>query len=230
MGNRLEINHITKLYENNCGIRDISVTIEEGEIVAFIGPNGVGKSTLVRAVSGLTKISEGEVTLNGVSALEPACKKQIGYLQEDLSFYDKMTVYEILDFICRVKFDGKYHETIDGYLQAYDLYDKRNTLVNNLSLGMKRKLSIVMALLGDTELIILDEPTNGVDTAGILQLKHDLSEHTAKGGIVIVTSHILDWIEKICTRCIFIKDGVIVKDQSIGKLVLEDEYEMIYLR
>lgn len=228
--NLLEMNNITKLYANKCGIRNISAMINGGEIVAFIGPNGAGKSTLVKTVVGLTKKFTGEAKLNDISTLEPINKRCIGYMQEDLSFYEKMTVYEVLDFICEIKFRGFYHDTVDDYLVRYDLYDKRNTYIDKLSFGMQRKLSLVMSLIGDNRLIVLDEPTNGVDTAGILQLKHDLQKCVATGSIVLITSHILDWIEKICTRCIFLKSGEIVQDVPVGKVILEDEYEKIYMR
>lgn len=229
MENRLVISNVTKIYENKCGIRNISANIKAGEIVAIIGPNGSGKSTLVRTIAGLVKCSAGEVTLNDVVTGEPSCKSLIGYMQENLQFYDKLTVYEILDFICKVKYRGKYHEKIDDFLVKYDLFDKRNTYINKLSLGMKRKLSIAMALIGENELIILDEPTNGVDTAGILKLKHDLSKYASEGKIVIVTSHMLDWIEKMCTRCIFLKDGYIVQDENVQNIELEKIYEKLFL-
>lgn len=230
MENNLEIINVSKLYNQNVGIKHISACIETGEIVAFVGPNGVGKSTLVKSVAGLIKTSEGEIYLNSVATSEPICKQQIGYMQEDLKFYYKMTVYEILDFICQVRLKDKYYETIDDYLLRYELYDKRNEFINNLSLGMKKKLSIIMALLGEPQLIILDEPTNGVDTLGLLQLKHDLMECVEAGSIVIITSHILDWIEKICTRCIFLRDGIIVKDVHTDSCDLEIEYERLYCR
>ena len=226
--NKLEIKCVTKSYDNICAINNISAMVESGEMVAFIGPNGAGKSTLIKIVAGLIRTSDGDVFLNGYSTIEPICKKEIGYMQDDLRFYNKMTIYEILDFLCNVKFKDKYHDTIDDYLVRYELYDKRNAHINDLSLGMKKKLSLVMALLGEPQLVILDEPTNGVDTSGILQLKYDLLKIAEAGGIVIITSHILDWIEKICSRCIFLKSGEIVKDVCAKNLILEDEYEKIY--
>lgn len=226
--NQLEIKNVSKLYPNQCGIKGVSTTIHGGEIVSFVGPNGAGKTTLVKSIAGLSRVSEGSILLNGNSTLEPIIKAQIGYMQEDLSFYEKMTVYEILDFICKVKFKDQYYETIDDFLIRYELYDKRNTYITKLSLGMKRKLSVVMALLGNTQLLILDEPTNGVDTAGILQLKHDLLKRVEQGTIVIITSHVLDWVEKICTRCIFLKEGEMVEDIAVGTRDLENEYQRIY--
>lgn len=226
--NQLEIKNVTKLYPNQCGIKGISTTMCGGEIVSFVGPNGAGKTTLVKSIAGLSRIAEGSILLNGNLTSEPVSKSQIGYMQEDLSFYEKMTVYEILDFMCKVKFKDQYYETIDDYLIRYELYDKRNTYIDKLSLGMRRKLAIVMALLGDTQLVILDEPTNGVDTAGILQLKHDLSKRVKQGAIVIITSHVLDWVEKICTRCIFLKEGEVVEDIEVGTRDLENEYQRVY--
>lgn len=226
--NQLEVKNVTKLYPNQCGIKGISTTVRGGEIVSFVGPNGAGKTTLVKSIDGLSRIAEGSILLNGNLTSEPISKSQIGYMQEDLSFYEKMTVYEILDFMCKVKFKDQYYETIDDYLIRYELYDKRNTYIDKLSLGMRRKLAIVMALLGDTQLVILDEPTNGVDTAGILQLKHDLSKRVKQGAIVIITSHVLDWVEKICTRCIFLKEGEVVEDIEVGTRDLENEYQRVY--
>lgn len=228
---KLVINHITKIYDQNHGIKSISVTIGEGEIVAFVGPNGVGKTTLVKAVAGLLRVSEGNVLLNGVDTSHRECKIQIGYMQNDLKFYEKMTVYGILDFICKVKFDGKFGEEIDVYLKKYELYQQRNTYIGELSLGMQRKLSMIMALLGTPKLILLDEPTNGVDTAGIIQLKNDLLRCAKEGSIIILTSHVLDFVEKICTRCIYLKDGRIVRDLNLEdkEICLDKIYEEIYI-
>lgn len=227
----LIINNITKLYNNNQGIKSISTEIKSGEITAFIGPNGVGKTTLVKAIAGITPITTGEILLSGVSTLSRVCKPNIGYMQSDLNFYNSMTVYEVLNFICKVKFSRKYHEEIDLYLKKYALYEQRNSLINNLSFGMQKKLSIIMALIGTPKLIILDEPTNGVDTYGIIQLKNDLIRCSQANCIIIVTSHILDWIEKICTRCIFLKSGRIAEDLPIknNSYDLEALYEKIYL-
>ena len=141
-----------------------------------------------------------------------------------------MTVYEVLEFLCTVKFNGKYYEEIDLYLAKYDLYNKRNIKITKLSVGMKRKLSIIMAIIGNPEILILDEPTNGVDTAGIIQLKQDLINRQHQNKIIIVTTHVLEWAEKICTRTIFLKDGKIAGDYLTDNLKksLEELYEDIY--
>lgn len=226
----LEVRNVSKTYQNHCGIKNLSIFIKQGEITAIIGPNGAGKTTLVRSIAGLARISDGEITLSGISTSKREIRARIGYMQEELGFYDKMTVYEVLDFICKVKYGGHFHEEIDDWLKKYDLYEKRNVLIRRLSMGMKKKLSIIMALLGRPELIILDEPTNGVDTFGIIQLKRDLIQSASQNSTIIVTSHVLDWVEKLCTRCVFLKAGEMERDICLenGNWDLEKEFKTIY--
>ncbi len=231
ISDKLIIDNLTKMYDKRHGIKSISTVINAGEIVCFVGPNGVGKTTLVKSAAGLLRASEGKVLLQGIDTSSRECKSQIGYMQNDLSFYEKMTVYEILDFICKVKYDGKFREEINFYLKKYGLFEQRNAHIRKLSLGMQRKLSIIMALLGTPKLILFDEPTNGVDTAGIIQLKNDLHRCAKEGSIILITSHVLDFVEKICTRCVFLKDGRIARDLSLQEsdVCLEDVYEEIYV-
>ena len=226
----LILEHVTKLYEGCRGIKDLSIKLSPGEIAAFVGPNGVGKTTLVKAVAGLLPISEGSIRLCGQSIRERSAREQIGYMQSDISFYDKMTVYEVLEFICKVKYSGNFYEEIAPYLQSYHLYEQRNFRIHQLSLGMKRKLSLIMTLIGTPKLILLDEPESGVDTYGIIQFKADLLACARKGSIVILTSHVLDLLEKVCTRCIFLKGGRIAEDLSLtgNPLDLEQVYERVY--
>ena len=158
--NTLEIHELTKQYAKGTGISRISFTVNAGEIVALIGPNGSGKTTLMKAVGGLCRLSGGEALLNNVPTFQ--CRENLGFMQEALDFYEKMTVYEALDFLCAVKFRGGCREEIDHYLKAYQLFEQRNLRISRLSLGMKRKLSLIMALMGDCPLLLLDEPTTGL--------------------------------------------------------------------
>lgn len=228
---RLTIDHVTALYDKRHGIQSITASIDCGEITAIIGPNGAGKTTLMKAIAGLMPVAEGEILLSGLNTASRMCKPQIGYTQDNLDFYEKMTVWEVLDFICQIKYCGKYREEIEPYLKRYELYEQRNSYICALSMGMKGKLSIIMALIGTPKLILMDEPTNGIDTYGILQLKNDLNRCVHEGSAVIVTSHVLDFLEKICARCIFLKDGVIARDiRMIGSNPdLDDIYQEIYM-
>ncbi len=225
----LKICNLTKQYGGKAGITGISFALKSGEAAAVIGPNGAGKTTLSRAVCGLSRITEGSVLLDSVPTFR--CRERIGYMQDNLDFYEKMTVYETLDFLCAVKFHGEYTGEISPYLKKYHLYDHRNQKISRLSLGMKRKMSLIMALLGTPRLLILDEPTNGIDTADIIRLKQDLLAFRENGGIVLVTSHVLDWAEKTCTRFLFLKSGRIAGDYEAVSLHtdLETLYERLYL-
>ena len=227
--NTLEIHELTKQYAKGTGISRISFTVNAGEIVALIGPNGAGKTTLMKAVGGLCRLSGGEALLNNVPTFQ--CRENLGFMQETLDFYEKMTVYEALDFLCAVKFRGGCREEIDHYLKAYQLFEQRNLRISRLSLGMKRKLSLIMALMGDCPLLLLDEPTNGIDTAGLIQLKRDLLRRRDQNGIVLFTSHVLDWAEHVCSRSIFLKTGEIAADCRMEEMhpPLEKLYENLYI-
>lgn len=227
----LILQNVTKLYDDHHGIQSISSVIHQGEILSIIGPNGAGKTTLVKCIAGLLQPSEGSILLSGVSTSERKCKPQIGYMQSNLDFYDKMTLYEILDFICKVKYQGEFRDQIDFYLNKYALYEYRNSDMNRLSFGMKKKFSIIAALIGTPKLILMDEPTDGVDTFGLLQLKDDFIRCSQKGSIILLTSHVLDFVEKICTRCIFLKDGNVAEDITLEEngIDLERIYEKLYL-
>ena len=225
----LEIKSVTKMYSRETGIQKISFCAESGESIAIIGPNGSGKTTLTKAICGLNRLSGGEVLLDGVPTVK--CRNKIGYMQENLDFFEKLTVYEVIDFLCMVRFDGNYYEEIETYLKRYNLYDQRNSKIMKLSLGMQRKLSIIMTLLGNSRVMLFDEPTNGIDTAGLIELKYDLLRQKEMGSILIITSHVLDWVEKVCTRFIFLKAGKITADLNLNDVKdnLEDVYRKIYL-
>lgn len=224
----LQINKVTMLYDKENGVRDIDIQINSGEIISFIGPNGAGKTTIVKCIAGLLEPQNGTILLDHCDVLERKSKFSIGYMQDDLRFYGNMTVYEVLHFVCQVKYNQKFQQEVDRFLHDYNLFEQRNQLVKKLSLGMKKKLSIIMALLGNPSLIILDEPTNGLDTFGILALKKHLKSFADTGAIIIVTSHVLDFVEKICKRCVFLVKGRIKEDFEIGNGSLEEKYEEIY--
>lgn len=227
----LIIDQISKLYDGKHGIKFVSTVIHSGAITAIVGPNGAGKTTLIKILAGLISPTEGEIKLFGKSMIRGIDRVKVGYMQNDLGFYYRMTVYELLDFFCKVKLSGNFYDEIDIYLKRYSLYEQRNCRISKLSLGMQKKLSIIMALIGRPELILLDEPTNGIDTYGILQFKEDIKQCARKGSVVIVTGHVLDFLEKVCSHCIFLKDGEIVKEicTTDGMTDLEKQYEQIYL-
>lgn len=226
----LNINSITKVYSNGRGIKKFSLEADKGEVLAFIGPNGSGKSTALKIMAGVMSCDEGTVAINNIDTKEREAKKYIGYLPEEIFVYEKMSIYELLNFTAAVKFNKNLSDEIDESLKKYDLWDYRHQIIKNLSMGMKKKVGIIGAFLGSPELIILDEPTNGLDTKGIITLKEKINYLKEKGSIIIISSHMLDFVGNIKCRAIFLKDGNVVEDIKEGSNVnLENIYSKLYL-
>ncbi|MBQ2802022.1 MAG: ATP-binding cassette domain-containing protein [Lachnospiraceae bacterium] len=224
----LEIQNVKKLYTSTTGVKEISLLCKEGETVAFIGPNGVGKSTILKIVSGILKADEGTVLLNGKDTAWFGTRQNIGYMPEHLNVGKKISAKELLYLISDYKYKGKYKEKIDESIKNYALENQCNKPFCKLSMGSKKKVGSIIAFMGNPELIILDEPTNGVDTAGIICMKRDITEAKNRGCSVIVSSHILDFIGSIADRSIFLKNGQIEHIVK-GKENLEEIYTTLYL-
>lgn len=224
---------MTKIYDNNRGVRDFTLKCEAGEVISLIGPNGSGKSTSLRGIAGLSKLDKGSVELDGMLTYLPETKRFIGYLPEELKFAQNMSGYEILEMVNVLKYDnfvGTEEEQIQKMMKDFDLWEHRHTKIKHYSVGMLKKIGIIVALLGFPKLIILDEPTNGVDTKGIITLKAYMEEAREKGCISIVSSHILDFISTISTKNVFIKDGCVERIvESNEKVNLEVIYKELYL-
>lgn len=225
----LEVKNITKLYNKLEGIQDISLKLEHRQIYALIGPNGAGKTTFVRILAGLLNPSEGEVLLNGEPTIWKECKKNIGFALELEEGYPKKTILEMFDFICEIKYCGKYGDDIKKILCDFELWESRSKLIQDCSFGMKKKVQIGISFLGSPELILLDEPTNGVDTNGILMLKQYIMKEKNAGKIIVITSHVLDFVESLADNIIFLNGGKVVKVmKNSGNL--EGEYRDIFLK
>ncbi len=225
----LEIQNLKKKYGDD-GIEDIDVTLEEGIIYAVIGPNGVGKTTLLETVAGLLRPSEGQILLNDMSPLLRETKKYIGFALESDSCYPEMKLGDLLEFVYMQKYDDMGRDEIQEYLERYELSDSRNKYYHTMSTGMKKKTGIIMTFMGNPDLVLLDEPTNGVDTTGIIHIKEDMMTAKKRGAIVVVSSHELDFLTKVADVCFFMKNGRFVKKVSVSEEEnLEDIYKEIYL-
>lgn len=213
----LETKNLKKYYGKIVGIEDVSLRLRKGEIYGFIGPNGAGKSTTIRTIIGLINKTDGEVLINGkeYDKNDLAVKEKIGYLPSEINLYDDMTVKEMLD----------YHETF----YKKDTHKRRTKLVKllkldekkkneDLSLGNLKKLGIVLALMHEPEILILDEPTSGLDPI-IQNTFHDiLKEEKKKGTTILYSSHVLSEISNLCDRIGFIKNGKIIKEDTIENI------------
>ena len=221
----LETKHLKKYYGESLGIEDVSLKIKKGEIYGFIGPNGAGKSTTIRTIIGLINKTKGNILINNkeydINDLET--KEKIGYLPSEINLYDEMTVKETFD----------YHESF----YKKDIHKKRIKLIKmlkidekkkieDLSLGNLKKVGIVLALMHDPEILILDEPTSGLDP--IMQnIFHDiLKEEKEKGTAILYSSHILSEVSNLCDRIGFIKNGKIIKEDTIEN-IKKDNYTYI---
>ncbi len=226
----IEVKNLTKRYGKITALDNISFTVDTGEVLGFLGPNGAGKSTTMNIITGYISSNEGTVTVDGSEILaDPKRTKQkIGYLPEIPPLYMDMTVRKYLEFMFdlkRVKLPKKEH--IDEIIRLVGLSDHGKRLIKNLSKGYRQRVGFAQALLGNPPVIILDEPTVGLDPRQIIEIRK-LIKSLGKKHTVIFSSHVLSEISAACDRIIIISEGKIIADAKAEKLheVLSDERRM----
>lgn len=209
----IEVKNLVKRYGNHLALDNVSFTVENGEVIGFLGPNGAGKSTTMNIITGYLSSTEGEVLVDGVSVLdEPEkAKKKIGYLPEIPPLYTEMTVDEYLLFVCQLKgvAADKRVETVTRIARQTRIADVRKRLIRNLSKGYRQRVGIAQALIGDPDVLILDEPTVGLDPKQITEVR-SLIKELSETHTLIISSHILAEVQNVCTRVIIINKGRIV--------------------
>lgn len=206
----IEVRNLTKVYGKKKAVDDLSFTIEDGEIFGFLGPNGAGKSTTMNIITGCLSATEGTVVIDGNDIFEEAykAKKNVGYLPEQPPLYMDMTVEEYLRFVAeakKVKKD-KLPEEVDCVMKKTSILDVHNRLIKTLSKGYKQRVGIAQALIGNPKVIILDEPTVGLDPRQILEIR-DLIRNLGKEHTVILSSHILQEVNSVCDKIMIIAHG-----------------------
>lgn len=216
----IEVKNLTKRYGQNKAVDDISFEIKEGEIVGFLGPNGAGKTTTMNILTGYLSASEGEARIGGKEILEEPneVKKLIGYLPELPPLYHQMTVREYLEFIYdlkKVKLNKKEH--IESICRLVRIDNVIGRVISNLSKGYKQRVGIAQALIGNPPVLILDEPTVGLDPKQIIEIR-TLIKRLGESHTVILSSHILSEVQAVCDRIIIINQGKIVADSSAQDL------------
>ncbi len=227
----IEVKNLTKRYGVNTALDKVSFTVEEGTVVGFLGPNGAGKSTTMNIITGYLSATSGSVTVQGKSTLENPneVKKLIGYLPEMPPLYLDMTVKEYLDFMYElkgVKLDRKQH--IGEICRLTKIDNVYNRLVGNLSKGYKQRVGIAQALLGNPPVLILDEPTVGLDPKQIIEIRN-LIKSLGRNHTIILSSHILSEVQAVCERVIIINSGRLVADGATDTLAhdLSAEHRLI---
>ena len=210
----IEVKNLTKKYGSKTVLDNVSFTVENGEVLGFLGPNGAGKSTTLNIITGYISSTEGSVTIDGIDIMDDsiAYKKKIGYLPEIPPLYTDMKVWEYLDFVCDLKKADK--NSIDKILEEVKITDVKDYLIRNLSKGYRQRVGIAQALIGDPEILILDEPTVGLDPMQIIDIRGVISE-LGKKRTLIISSHILSEISAVCSRVLIINKGKII---ASGKL------------
>lgn len=217
----IEISHLTKKFDSFTAVDDLSFTVEEGEVLGFLGPNGAGKSTTMKIITGFLGATSGSVTVHGhdISTDPLAVKSLIGYLPEGAPSYPDMTVLEFLNFIAEVRgFSGEQKkQRIAKVIREVELAEVCHKTIETLSKGFKRRVGLAQAIIHDPKVLILDEPTDGLDP----NQKHhvrQLIRNLARDRIVIISTHILEEVSAVCTRAIIIAAGQIVADGTPKEL------------
>lgn len=213
----ITVKNVTKRYGKFKAIDNISFEINDGEIVGLLGPNGAGKSTTMNILTGFIEPTEGEVIINGynISKKTKKAKKCIGYMPEGVPLYKDMTVKEFVTYMAELKGvkKDKIKESVEQAIQDTWLQNVRKVLIKNLSKGYKQRVSMAGALVGNPEIIILDEPTVGLDPKQIIEIRN-LIKKLGKNHTLIISSHILSEISQICEKVIIINKGQIVAVDS----------------
>lgn len=213
----IEVKNLVKKYGNHTAVDHLNFTIEEGHVYGFLGPNGAGKSTTMNIMTGYLGATEGEVLINGHDILkEPEeAKKQIGYLPELPPLYMEMTVREYLEFVAELKgiAKNKREESINEVEKMVKIWEVENRLIKNLSKGYRQRVGLAQAVLGFPEIIILDEPSVGLDPKQIIEIR-ELIRQLAKKHTVILSSHILAEVREVCDYILIISKGKLVASDT----------------
>ncbi len=217
----IEVKNVTKKYGKAVAVDNISFNIKEGEIVGLLGPNGAGKSTTMNMLTGFIEQTEGEILINGYDILKKPkkAKKEIGYMPEGVPLYTDLTVKEFVTYMAEIKKVNKKEkkQKVQEIIEKTGLKEVQNKLTKNLSRGYKQRVSMAGALVGEPKILILDEPTVGLDPKQITEIRNLIKE-LGKTHTIILSSHILSEVSQICNKVIIINKGKIVAIDTPEKL------------
>lgn len=230
----IEIKNVSKSYDGKKkALDDVSFKINNGEIFAFIGHNGAGKTTMIKSIVGILSFDEGDILINNKSIKrEPIeCKKMMAYVPDNPDLYENMKAINFINFICDMyevsEEDRK--ERISKYSKLFEIDDKLNDDISSFSHGMKQKVAIIASLAHDPDILIMDEPFVGLDPKAVYDMKEIMKEMVKNGKTIFFSTHILDVAEKICDRVAIIKDGKIVKVGKMKDIKGDESLEQVFL-
>ncbi|MFW6196818.1 MAG: ABC transporter ATP-binding protein [Thermoplasmatota archaeon] len=229
MRSALEVNNLTKVYpqwrgESTQALKDVSFSIDKGEIVGFLGPNGAGKTTTIKCICGLVKPTSGNIKIfdyDGINNNKKAIERTSAVLEGNRNIYWRLTARENLEFFGGLQGRAKseVEDEVHKYLDMFDLEEKENTPARKLSRGMQQKLALSCALVRDTDLLLLDEPTLGLDVQTSMELRRFIKKLTEEGEkTILLSSHDMNVVEDVCERVIIINKGEVVTDDKVSNL------------
>ncbi|MGW8321414.1 MAG: ABC transporter ATP-binding protein [Thermodesulfobacteriota bacterium] len=229
----IKVEGLTKRYGDVTAIEDLSFQVEKGEIVGFLGPNGAGKTTTMRIITGFLSSTDGTVSVSGQDIFEKPMevKKRIGYLPEQPPLYADMTVAGYLKFVAKIKGVPRSAraDAIDRMVERCGLKDVRKKIIGKLSKGYRQRVGLAQAMIHDPQVLILDEPTIGLDPKQIIEIR-ELVKSLAGDQTIILSTHILPEVTMICQRCLIIDRGRIVADDSLEALTAQGSLESVFLK
>lgn len=218
----LELTGVTKYFGALAAVRDVTFSARAGEVLGYLGPNGSGKSTTVKMVTGLLAPSSGVISYQGRDIQEELLlhRRRIGYVPEAPELYTYLTGPEYLTLIGRLRQidEALLDEKIDRFLRLWGIYDDRYASLSAYSKGMKQKILISAALLHDPDIVVLDEPSSGLDVGSTLVLKQLIKELAGAGKVVLYSSHVLEMVEQVCSSVVILRDGQVVASDQVERL------------
>ncbi len=216
----LSVKALSKNYGYIKALNEISFDVPKGAVFGLLGPNGSGKTTLLGIVTDVLKSTKGTFTLFDEAPTNEH-RKKIGTLLETPNFYHYLSAEKNLMIAAQIK--GRGTEDIESVLKQVNLYDRKDTPFSSYSLGMKQRLAIASSLLGNPDVLILDEPTNGLDPVGIAEIRELIAALAQKGKTIIMASHMLDEVEKVCTHVLILKKGKSIASGPVGEILQQDD-------
>ena len=226
-------NYSLEYIEGKRVINNLNLSVREGDIYAFVGRNGVGKTTTIKSIVGINHITEGDILLDKVSILKDPIKykSNLAYVPDNPILYEHLTGIQYLNFIADI-YELTFLErekAIKEYANRFELWDDLNSLVSSYSHGMKQKLVLIAAFMHDPKLYVLDEPFVGLDPKASFTLKEIIKEKAKEGKIIFFSTHVLDVAEKLCNRIAIIKDGKLIVDGDMDRIIKDKSLEQTFM-